>query len=64
MKGIYTTHTIIGERISQLDTLCHQVKLPVPEVSYIWLHYWPKKPHGNPHAPQIIDFSSQHNGVA
>lgn len=27
--------------MSQLDIICYQVKLPVPEMGYIFLSHWP-----------------------
>lgn len=39
------SHCIMEEIISQLDTLCHQVKFPVPKTGYILLSCFLKGSH-------------------
>lgn len=38
----------------QLNILCSQVKPPVPEMGYMLLIHWLKRPPGNPQSLQTI----------
>lgn len=45
-------HQIVGEIMSKLSILCHQVKLLLPEMDYISLNCWLKGLHGNSQTSQ------------